>query len=177
MKAMVLLNQARYDESIAESERALALNPSNVFAYMGLGWACFYTGQFEKSLEYFDKAIRLSPHDPGMGTWLDSKSGAHFALKQYDQAIEWARRAIAISPNNIPYVHADLIAALSLTGHDTEAHDALQRYLVLPVSGPQTIAAWKAYKATLTNEHSDPRYLEYWDQLIEGLRKAGVPEQ
>ena len=27
MKAMVLLNQARYDESIAESERALALNP------------------------------------------------------------------------------------------------------------------------------------------------------
>ena len=28
MKAMVLLNQARYDESIAESERALALNPS-----------------------------------------------------------------------------------------------------------------------------------------------------
>jgi adenylate cyclase len=41
MKAMVLLNQARYDESIAESERALALNPSNVFAYMGLGWACF----------------------------------------------------------------------------------------------------------------------------------------
>ena len=43
MKAMVLLNQARYDESIAESERALALNPSNVFAYMGLGWACFYS--------------------------------------------------------------------------------------------------------------------------------------
>ena len=37
---------------------------------MGLGWACFYSGQFEKSLEYFDKAIRLSPHDPGMGTWL-----------------------------------------------------------------------------------------------------------
>ena len=35
---------ARYDESIAESERALALNPSNVFAYMGLGWACFYSG-------------------------------------------------------------------------------------------------------------------------------------
>ena len=70
-KAMILLNQARYDESAAENERALALNPSDVFAYMGLGWACFYTGQFEKSLEYFDKAIRLSPRDPGMGTWLD----------------------------------------------------------------------------------------------------------
>ena len=53
---------------------------------------------------------------------------------------------------------------------------ALQRYLALPVSGPQTIAAWKAYKATLTDEHSDPRNLEYWDQLIEGLRKAGMPE-
>jgi hypothetical protein len=66
---------------------------------------------------------------------------------------------------------------LALTGHDTEAHDALQRYLALPVSGPQTIATWKALKASLTDEHSDPRVLEYWDRFIEGLRKAGMPEE
>ncbi len=86
---------------------------------MGLGWACFYSGQFEKSLEYFDKAIRLSPHDPGMGTWLDSKSAAHFALKQYDQAVEWARRAVVIDPS----FGADLVAPLALSGHETEARD------------------------------------------------------
>ncbi|HLW93286.1 MAG TPA: hypothetical protein VKS78_18540, partial [Roseiarcus sp.] len=57
-----------------------------------------------------------------------------------------------------------------------EAHDALQRYLALPVTGPQTIAAWTAYKGVFTNEHSDPRYLEMWDRTIDGLRKAGMPE-
>jgi hypothetical protein len=36
------------------------------------------------------------------------------------------------------------VAFRQLTGRDTEAHDALQRYLALPVTGPQTIAAWKA---------------------------------
>ncbi len=174
MKAMVLLNQARYDESIAESERALALNPSNVFAYMGLGWACFYTGQFEKSLEYFDKAIRLSPHDPGMGTWLDSKSGAHFALKQYDQAIEWARRAVVIDPS----FGADLVAPLALSGHETEAREALQRYLALPSSDqPKTIAGWKAYNGHFVNANTDPRLLEAFDRFYEAARKAGMPEQ
>jgi tetratricopeptide (TPR) repeat protein len=64
---MILLNQARYDESAAENERALALNPANVDAYAGLGWDYFYRGQFEKSLEFFDKAIRFSPHDPNLG--------------------------------------------------------------------------------------------------------------
>jgi adenylate cyclase len=174
MKAMVLLNQARYDESIAESERALALNPSNVFAYMGLGWACFYTGQFEKSLEYFDKAIRLSPHDPGMGTWLDSKSGAYFALKQYDQAIEWARRAVVIDPS----FGADLVAPLALSGHETEAREALQRYLAVPSSDqPKTIAGWKAYNGHFVNANTDPRLLEAFDRFYGAVRKAGMPEE
>jgi hypothetical protein len=70
-----------------------------------------------------------------------------------------------------------LIAIFALTGHEVEAQEALQRYLALPpAGGPRTIAVWKAYKSQLTNPHSDPRYLELWDRLVEGLRKAGMPE-
>jgi adenylate cyclase len=36
-KAMILLNQARYDESAAENERALALNPSQRVRLRGPG--------------------------------------------------------------------------------------------------------------------------------------------
>ena len=173
-KGMILLNQARYDESIAENERALVLNPANVDAYACTGWDYLYRGQFEKSLEYFDKAIRLSPHDPAIGVWFDSKSGAYFGLKQYDQAIEWARRAIVIDPS----FSSDLIAPLALAGYEAEAREALQRYLALPSSvQPRTIAAWKAYNDHFVNANSDPRVLEYFDRQIEGLRKAGMLEE
>ncbi len=100
----------------------------------------------------------------------------YFGLKQYDETIEWTRRAIAIDPNKLPFVHGGLIAALALTGHDAEAHEALQRYLALPATALKTIAAWKVYVAQGTYPQTDPRSVEFWGQMIEGLSKAGMPE-
>ena len=134
-------------------------------------------GQREKSLEFFDKAIRISPHDPTLVFLYSDGADAHFGLKQYDQVIEWAGRSIAINPNNNPSAHGRLIAALALSGREAEARDALQRYLALPTTGQKTIAAWKAFKAELTDPETDPQYLESWDRTIEGLRKAGMPEE
>ena len=68
------MNQARYEESIVEFERALALNPANMDAIQGMGWSYWGLGQFEKSLEHFDKAIRLSPHDTDLATWYEWKT-------------------------------------------------------------------------------------------------------
>jgi adenylate cyclase len=170
-KAYILTIQGRYDEAVAEDERTLALDPTNVNAYEGIGTANLYLGEFEKSLEFYDKAIRLSPHDPALQFWYGGKASAYFALKQYDQAIEWARRSIATKPNN-PYAYLMLIAALALTGHEAEAHETLEQYLALPPIGARTIAAYQATKLPRT----DPRFLEVGDRVIEGLRKAGMPE-
>jgi TolB-like protein/Tfp pilus assembly protein PilF len=177
VKSWVFVIQQRFDEAIAEEERAIALDQSKIDSVVGLAFDYQFLGQFEKSNEYLDKAIRLSPRDSLLNTRYGGKAMNYLALNQYDQAIDWARRAIAIDPNSIPYAHGSLIAALALTGREGEAREALQRYLALPVTGPQTIAAWKAFKATLTNEHSDPRFLRMWDREIEALRKAGMPEE
>jgi adenylate cyclase len=178
LKAGILsLQKGRLDESIAEYERALSLDPAMVIAFVGLGYDYLYLGQFEKSLEYLDKAIRLSPHDPYVGRWYVGEANGHFGLKQYDQTIEWARRAIAISPRDAnPWMHLNLIAALALAGHEAEAHDALQNYLTSVPSGPKTIAAWKAFAAPNIRS-SSPRYLETFDRYYDGLRKAGLPEE
>jgi adenylate cyclase len=140
-----------------------------------LGWGYKDLGQFEKALEYYDKAIRLSPHDPSLFNFHEGKSEAYFALKQYDQAIDSARKSIAIRPD-FDFAHRDLIAGLVSAGREAEAKEALQRYLALPNAGFRTIAAWDAYKAQNTGPQSDPRVLESWDRLVEGLRKAGMPE-
>jgi hypothetical protein len=64
-----------------------------------------------------------------------------------------------------------------LTDRDAEAHEALQNYLMSVPGGPKTIAAWKAIAPPFTYEHSDPRFLDCWNRTIEGMRKAGLPEE
>jgi adenylate cyclase len=175
LKGMILRFQARYPEAVAEHERALALDPSNVDAAANLGWDHVFFGHFDKGLEYFDKAIRTSPYDPSLASWYGGKAWVDFGLKNYDQSIEWARQAIAINPNYVQYIHSVLVAALALTGHDAEAREALQRYLALPSTGPlKTIAAWKAYYSA---QGGDPPRVEANELVYDGLRKAGMPEK
>jgi adenylate cyclase len=171
-KGWVLQAQGRNDEAVAEFERALALNPSNPDGDAGLGWTHLRLGEFDKSVEYLDKAIRLSPYDRAVPYWYGAKAQASFGLKRYDQAIEQLRKVIAINPNDIPWAHTMLVAALALTHHDAEAGEALQRYLALPSSGPlKTIAAVKAHD---DSQHWLPA--EVSERVYDGLRKAGMPE-
>jgi TolB-like protein/class 3 adenylate cyclase/Tfp pilus assembly protein PilF len=178
-KATILRFQGRPEEAAVEDARALALDPSNVAAVAGLGFDYERRGEFEKALEYFDRAIRASPRDPQLEYWYGDKAWSNFGLKHYDQAIELARQAIAINPNYVAYIHATLVAALASSGHGEEAREALRRYLALPSTGPlKTIAAWKAfYNSQVSEQRGDPRYFEMNERMYDGLRKAGMPEQ
>jgi adenylate cyclase len=171
--------QGRIKESVAEEERALALSPSNVDAVALLGLDHERFGEFGKSLEYFDKAIQANPYSPTLVYWYGNKAVAYFGLKNYDQAIDWARQAIAIRPDYIPNYHATLVAALALTGHDAEAREAMHRYLALPSTRSlKTIAAWKAfYNSQAPKQGDDPRSVEMNERMYDGLRKAGMPEE
>jgi adenylate cyclase len=175
-KAEILRDQGRMEEGNAEAERALDLDPAAVDAYAQLAFNDENLGQYDKGLENLDKAIQLSPHDPSLRYWYAGKATALFALREYDDAIEWARRAIAIDPT-FRQPHQTLIAALGWTGRRPEAHETIQRYLALFPAEPRTIAAWQALRAQRINSNSDPRVLEDWDRQIEGLRKAGLPEE
>jgi TolB-like protein/Tfp pilus assembly protein PilF len=171
MKGWALLAQGRNDEAVAEFERVLAVDPSSADANVGLGFVHLRLGEFDKSTESFDKAIRLSPYDRGVPYWYGGKALANFGRKNYDQAFEQLRHVIAINPN-IGHIHATLVAALALTGHDAEAREALQRDLALPSIGPlKTIAAVKAH---VESQHWVPREESEW--INDGLRKAGMPE-
>ena len=178
LKGLILRTQGRAEEAVAEHERALALDPSNAEAAAQLGIDYRFLGRFDKSLEYLDRAMLASPHDPTLNYWYDSKAWANFGLKRYDQAIELARRALAINPKN-PFAHVVLVAALALTDHDAEAREALQRYLAPPSIAPfKTIAAWRAYQMSqVPKQGGDPRFLEMSERSYEGLRKAGMPEE
>jgi len=175
IKGQVLMAEGRFDDAIAERERALALDPNDANAVAGLGETYLFLGQYEKAIEFTDKAIRLSPHDPNLFFWYWDKSIDYFGLQQYDQAIESARRSIAINPN-FAHTHGILAAALALIGHEAEARDALERYTAL-----RKLKSIAAVKAALPPPSADPRVRASSDRsnarIIEGLRKAGMPEE
>ena len=89
-----------------------------------------------------------------------------------DQAIEWARRTIAINPNLDAPLFI-LAAALALTGHEAEARDAEQRRAAL--SKVKNVAVLK--KAFAPPPSADPHVRATLDRFIEGLRKAGMPDE
>ena len=179
VKGVILRFKGRAEEAVAEHERALALDPSNVDAVGQLGGDYGNLGEFDKGLEYLDKAILANPYDPEIAYWYGGKAWDNFGLKRYDQAIELARQAIAIKPNYNQSSHLVLVAALALIDHDAEAREALQRYLALPSTGPlRTIAAWKAHQMSQVPKQSgDPRFVEMNERSYDGLRKAGMPEE
>ena len=171
-KGNVLRVERRFADAIAEFERALALDPNAVEAIGTIGYTYGEAGQYEKGIEVLDKAIRLSPHDADLFLWYGGKSLDYFALQQDDQAIEWARRSITINPNFSPAL-AVLAAALALTGHEAEARDAEQRRIA--VSPFKSIAAFKARGTPPPS--ADPRVRAFFDRFVDGLRKAGMPEE
>ena len=82
MKGNILRVQGRAEEAVAEHERALVLDPSNTDAAGELGVDYMLRGEFDKSLEYFDKAIRGSPYDPAQLYWYGGKAEDNFGLKR-----------------------------------------------------------------------------------------------
>jgi tetratricopeptide (TPR) repeat protein len=65
LKGAVLRVQGRAKEAVVEHERALALDRPNTDAVGQFGWDYENLGEFDKCLEYLDKAIQTNPNDPG----------------------------------------------------------------------------------------------------------------
>ena len=108
------------------AERALALSPTLMDAYVILDLTSLFAGHAEKVIETADKAIRLSPRDPQMFIFSGHKASGYFMLQRYNEVIDLSRQSIALNPAPIP-TYFFLIAALTFTGHDAEARETLAR--------------------------------------------------
>jgi adenylate cyclase len=155
--------------AVGDYEAAIALNPSLAPAHGALGAAKIRVGRSTEAFEPLQMAIKLSPRDPLLNTWYFYIAHAHIHLGQYQEAIDWSRRSIAVQPFWIAY--ADLAAANALTGHETEAHVAVAELRRLRPN--YTVSLWLQDGS----EWSDNAvFLTEFQRIAEGLRKAGLPE-
>jgi tetratricopeptide (TPR) repeat protein len=89
-------------------------------------------------------------------------------LGAYAEAAQWARRSIEAN-RNLPLAHFWFAAALAQLGRLDEARQAIQPGLALAPG--LTIARYRAGVQT-----DNPNYRAQRERIIEGMRKAGVPE-
>jgi TolB-like protein/class 3 adenylate cyclase len=156
-------------QGIAEFERALALNPNLPGAHALIGQSKLFIGREEETEAHVQEALRLSPRDPWVYIWLLTAGFAKSLLGRPVEAISWLRRSIE-SNRNYPSCHFLLAAALANLSRMEEARSEVEAGLVL--DSRFTISGFQA--ATWSD---NPVYLVKRAPLIDGMRKAGVPEE
>jgi adenylate cyclase len=169
--ARVLVAQKRGEEALIEAECGLRLNPSFMPTYLDLCQAYVMLGLPEKTIEYAHRAMRLSPPDPYLYVFHAIEGVGQAMLRRDDRAIACLRQAVANNPQ-FPTPLANLAALLALSGQEAEARETMKRYLALRGTRIRTVAQWRAMAYS-----DDPVYLAFRERIMQGQRKAGMPEE
>jgi adenylate cyclase len=157
------------DAAVGEYVAAIAINPSLAPAHGALGATKIRLRRSAEAFAPLQMAIQLSPRDPLLNTWYFYVGHAHTHLGQYDEAIDWCSRSIAMKPFWIAY--ADLAVANALTGHEREAHAAVAELRRLKPN--YTVALWLQDGSAWSD---NVVFFAEFQRIAEGLRKAGLPE-
>jgi TolB-like protein len=161
----------RAGEGIAKCEHALELDRNLADAHANIGFGKIFIGRAEETETHIAEGLRLSPRATYAYIWIARVGQAKLYLGRWEQAVAWYRRSIDTN-RNFPYIYFVLGAALAQLGRLDEAGSAIKAGLALI----PTFAITR-FRATWTAMSDDPTYLSQFEPILEGMRKAGVPEQ
>ncbi len=149
----------------------MALDRNLAQAHSIIGRGKIFVGRAEETDAHVAEALRLSPRDTLAYLWMTIAGVAKLYLGSWEHAAAWFRRAIEAN-RNYPQPHFVLGAALAQLGRLDEAHSAVKAGLALnpAFSISRARTGWTAMS-------DDPTYLAQLEPILDGLRKAGVPEQ
>jgi adenylate cyclase len=150
------------ESEIEMADRAVALNPNSFWAWHCRGWVYKIAGLPEEAVRSFERAIRMSPVDPLLHRSFTGMGHAFIELSRFDEAIAAGKKAIRQNPS-FPTAYRCLACAFAHLGRDAEAREATAR--LLEVDPAFTISGYIARGGQSNSK-----------LLIEGLRKAGLPE-
>ena len=158
-------DQVMGNEGLAAAEAALRNNPSFAPGYYASAIIEVNLGRYEQAISHLQQAIRLSPRDYLLGSWLMWMGRAHFGLHQYDAAVQDCLKSIDFGFRPFrPYLV--LAAAYSANGDDGGAKSAMDS---ARLANPKLSVNWlRANLAVL---------LDWPLGMFDALRKAGLPEE
>jgi TolB-like protein len=155
---LVHLARAEYEQASAETDRVLALNPSDSAGLHAQAEALLWLGRLDESIELSEAAFHFDPLPPVSA--LFTLGLAYYELRRHDDALRLLQRATVRFPQN-PFIHAVLAATFAQLGRLPEA--AREQDAVLRLN-PFFDAA------TFGSRFQNPAHRAY---LAEGVHKAG----
>jgi len=170
VKAEVLGLSNRFDAALATYDSAIALDRNHAAAYVGRARNLVGIGRAADALAPVEKAIRLSPRDPELYVWYFVLCHANTHLARDAQAIEWCLKSLATG-KTFYFAYVDLASAYAWRGQAAEAAAAVAELLKLrPGFTVQTLV--QEGSGTSNN----PTFRKEFQRIVEGARKAGLPE-
>jgi TolB-like protein/cytochrome c-type biogenesis protein CcmH/NrfG len=159
----VSLLTRRFDDSLAEYETALRLNPNFALAQAYYALSLAYCGRWQEAEEAVRRALRLSPRDPLAAVYYGIVSYTHYVARHYDEAMRMARESLR-QRGDFVGAHRVLTAASAMGGHMEEARQALAD---LRRAQPTVSLEWIAANMPIRDAAEREHY-------VEGFRRAGL---
>jgi tetratricopeptide (TPR) repeat protein len=129
-------------------------------------------GEPEAAIPNFEKAIRLNPRDPNMGSFYFGFGQCHLLLGHVDKAIDFLRKACAANPR-LWFWHLWLAGVFGLSGDLDEARAALAEAIKLKPE-VDSLARLRAHFP----EYGNPLHWALCEKTLNiGLRRAGFPDE
>ena len=113
----------RFDESVSEFAKAIALDPLSPLRGAALGWSYYFARRYDEAIAQCRRALELDPHLPVTHLWLG------LALEQVganDQAVEAFQEGMRLSRGE-PLGMAFLAHGLAHAGRREEAASGFQQ--------------------------------------------------
>jgi adenylate cyclase len=111
--------QRRFDQAVADGERAVAINPNYADGYRALSDALASFAKPEEALRAAEKAIRLNP--AAQDYYGYALGNAYVQMGRYQEAITVLKRNLSLYPNNV-VAHLAIVIAYAELGQDQDAH-------------------------------------------------------
>lgn len=157
-----LVRKRDFDAATSAVERAIELEPN--FVNYRIAAVLINVGEAARAIEVAKTQMRLDPFHPHFAPLMIGE--ACYLLKQYDEAQRWLGQCTARAPNH-QYGHAFLAATYAQLGRLEDAR----------VEAAEVLRVNPKYSIRETQKRvSFFKRSEDMEHLVDGLRKAGLPE-
>jgi adenylate cyclase len=123
-RGQVLRALGRWEEAVADYEACIAGNRNFAIAYPHLAACRMWSGEIDVAIPLIERAIRLSPRDPDIGTFYARIGVVHLLQSRVDESIAWSEKARPAIPAAVTLC-AWLASAYGLAGNDERAASEL----------------------------------------------------